>query len=313
MRRITVMGLALVATAAMGGIAASAAQAAPPEYGQCRALTIDTTPKIKHGQFVDPNCQTLYEKNGVVQARGNYEWYPGPPANCVAQKHGEYADSACVEKLGKPHKGSFERQACYPNCAKYTSKSIGLTYWNVSEAAFYTPILVEITCTAGTDKGAITGPKTGTDTFAFTGCEDEIYPNPPKECQGLNPVPKEIETSPLTTELEFGAYPYVGPFTRYSNQYNHIFAVFSCAGVGYFESQGYAQGEVDTLNTMSASIETTIPGAGEAIGPAYGNDGKFYGSLLQYELGRPEFYTWEFLSSVSQATYGAPLEINTKF
>jgi alpha-tubulin suppressor-like RCC1 family protein len=90
------------------------------EAGQCRALNKNTTPKIKHGQYIDSKCESLSEKKGKPSAKGSFEWFPGPPADCVAEKKGEYTDAACSTKSAKAHKGSFERQSCYPDCSGET-------------------------------------------------------------------------------------------------------------------------------------------------------------------------------------------------
>jgi hypothetical protein len=90
------------------------------EAGQCRALTADTSPKIKHGKYADAKCETPYEKKGKAEAKGNFEWYPGPAANCIAAKHGEYTNAICEARSSKAHKGTYERQSCYPDCASET-------------------------------------------------------------------------------------------------------------------------------------------------------------------------------------------------
>ncbi len=90
------------------------------EAGQCRPLNKGTTPKIKHGAYSDATCEVYYEKKGKVEAKGAYEWYPGPVADCVAEKKGEYTESGCSTKSSKAHKGTYERQPCYPDCSGET-------------------------------------------------------------------------------------------------------------------------------------------------------------------------------------------------
>jgi Bacterial Ig-like domain (group 2) len=87
------------------------------EEGQCRALNKSTTPKVKAGKYAEAKCETFYEKKGKLLPKGNYEWYPGPAADCIALKKGEYTDAGCETKSAKAHKGTHERQACYPDCA----------------------------------------------------------------------------------------------------------------------------------------------------------------------------------------------------
>ena len=90
------------------------------EAGQCRLLNKDTAPKIKHGLYSDPKCEVFYRKKGKPAAKGSYEWYLGPAADCIALKKGEYTDSACQTNSTKAHKGGYERQPCYPDCASDT-------------------------------------------------------------------------------------------------------------------------------------------------------------------------------------------------
>lgn len=90
------------------------------EAGQCRALTKNTIPKVKHGRYSDPKCETYYRKRGKVEAKGSHEWYPGTAADCIAQKKGEYTTASCETKSAKAHTGTHERQSCYPNCASET-------------------------------------------------------------------------------------------------------------------------------------------------------------------------------------------------
>ncbi len=90
------------------------------EAGQCRELTKYTTPKLKHGQYVDAGCETFYTKKGIPKAKGNYEWYPGSAADCIAFKQGEYTDANCTAKSAKAHKGTYERQPCFPDCSSET-------------------------------------------------------------------------------------------------------------------------------------------------------------------------------------------------
>ena len=257
--------------------------AAAPEYGQCLALTKNTTPKAKKGRYEDPACQKLYAKKGVVKAKGNYEWYPGAPANCVAEKKGEYTTSTCDARSAKAHKGTFERQLCYPNCAKYTSTSSGAR-WKLTNYASDTTVAT-VECTAGTDNGEILGSRTGIDTMTWTGCHDTENG---KECRGLNPDPKEIETSPNNTEVvsEPG-----GAATVYKNSDNDIYAVFSCEGVGYFEVRGAIAGTtVGDFDAMSTSSTTDID-------EAFSEPGEFYETLARYERGEPTFKTSEVLAT----------------
>lgn len=170
MRRVRMLGTCLVAGFAVGAPAISSASAA--EYGQCRALTGTTLPKAKHGKYADANCRTLDEKKG--KAKGNFEWFPGPPANCVPAKHGEFTDAGCTTKVTKSKmaaatpRGSatfttWNLVPCAPNCAS-----------NVSAGGTVTlpiPGLGTVTCANSTGTGEITGPTTSVEAFTFNDCE----------------------------------------------------------------------------------------------------------------------------------------------
>jgi len=101
MKRIKTVGLCLVAVFAFGALAASAAQAAGPEWGRCAS--------VKKGFYSDSNCTTRDEKKG--KPKGKFEWLPGAQSDCVEQKDGKYKDSKCETedvKKGKP-KGKYEK------------------------------------------------------------------------------------------------------------------------------------------------------------------------------------------------------------
>jgi hypothetical protein len=97
MRRIRTIGLCLVAAFAFSVIAASAAQAAEPEWGHCLAQ--------KKGEYTEGNCKTKSAK----AHKGKFEWFPGGGAACYPKKKGEYTNSSCTSKSGKPHKGRYEK------------------------------------------------------------------------------------------------------------------------------------------------------------------------------------------------------------
>jgi hypothetical protein len=170
MTRVRMLGTCLLAGFAVGTTATSSASAA--EYGQCRALTNATLPKAKHGKYADANCRTLDEKKG--RAKGNFEWFPGAPANCVPAKHGEFTDAGCTSKVTKSKmaaatpRGSatfttWNLLPCAPNCAS-----------NVSAGGMVTLSIAGIgavTCANSTGAGEITGPTTSVETFTFNDCE----------------------------------------------------------------------------------------------------------------------------------------------
>jgi hypothetical protein len=306
MRPVAIMWLCLVAAFALGAIAAPTAQAAPPEYGQCRELTANTTPKAKHGRFTDANCQTLYESNGKLQEKGSYAWYPGPAANCIADKKGEYTDSACTDKAAKAHKGTFERQACWPNCEKYKWGDVDqkLTF------TFYTSLphpVVTVVCDGapGTGHGEISGPKEGkVYNVTFNGCEQ--FPND-KECQGLDQPPGEIETVPLDTELREESTGTV--YTQYRPSSGHVYADLYCQGLGYFEVRG------STESVGGAPLDQMFPES-SMDGLSYPG----FSELARYFETKAEFEKQETTSEPSVAEEGPSYdeyttseEINNRF
>jgi FG-GAP repeat len=136
------------------------------EYGQCRLLGKASTPKIKHGDYSEENCQTKdVSKKG--KPKGEYEWYPGPASGCEAVKKGEYTETECLTKAAKRDKGKFERLACFSDpggCAGVSSTS--------GEVALEAPSLdSDVVCSAGTGTGEITGTKTAQERIMLTGCE----------------------------------------------------------------------------------------------------------------------------------------------
>jgi hypothetical protein len=69
MKRIRIIGLALVAVFAFSAVVAAAAQAG--EYGRCAKVA--KIEKKYHGKYEDKNCT---EANPTIE--GKYEWAPGP-------------------------------------------------------------------------------------------------------------------------------------------------------------------------------------------------------------------------------------------
>lgn len=75
MRRIRMVGCALVLVGALCGVAAAGASAELPEVGRCVKLTPTEVNKHKHysGAYAGPNCTSLNASH-----HGKYEWMPGP-------------------------------------------------------------------------------------------------------------------------------------------------------------------------------------------------------------------------------------------
>jgi hypothetical protein len=71
MRRISLLGICLVAMLATSAIAVAGASAAPPELGRCVKVA-----KGRVGKYKDAGCE-----KGEVTAKGTYEWEPGAIKN----------------------------------------------------------------------------------------------------------------------------------------------------------------------------------------------------------------------------------------
>jgi hypothetical protein len=227
--------------------------AAPPyaaEYGQCKVLTRTTRPKIKHGKYEDKDCQKLFTKNGTPAAKGNYEWFPGPSPSCEPVKKGEYTDSGCVTKASKKGKGKFERLACYPNCAGYTS--VGGRAKLVIPLYSYT-----IECEKSTNEGAIRGSKKKVDVTVFSSCV--LTTRGPYTCFNTGTEPEgKIATYSLETEL----YEADGKvFTRYQNKSgaNAPYLVEFACGPIKVRIKGRVSGEhTGNINMMSKTSTDTL-------------------------------------------------------
>ena len=110
----------------------------------------------KHGEYADGNCTSKAAK----AKKGKFEWVPGPAPGCVAQKKGEYTDSSCTAKSAKARKGAFEK-APGPG---FTSATGTVT---LASAALGRTVV----CAASTGAGEVTGLSTGVERITFTGCE----------------------------------------------------------------------------------------------------------------------------------------------
>lgn len=75
MRRISLLGICLLAMLATSAIAVAGASAAPPELGRC---VKNATGAV--GKYKDPGCE-----KGEVKAKGTFEWLPGAIKNKFTQ------------------------------------------------------------------------------------------------------------------------------------------------------------------------------------------------------------------------------------
>ncbi len=307
-RRLMMMGVAFFAVLGMATMLASAAHAVTaPEYGQCRELTASSKPKAGKGKYEEENCQKLFEVKGKPKAKGNFEWYGGAPANCIAQKKGKYKDSACTildEKTGVP-KGKYERQSCWPNCDKYTGES------GPDDEMFLIPVNGSgltfsggLACYAGTPQYDITGPKTGEYTGMFADCHNE---ETGKSCKGIGAAPGEIATTPLHTQLgDLVNSGFAPEFVEFmAKNEDEIDVEYSCEGSGYFEVTGpLNEGGTDQhgggLNEMSTHGELFLEG--KVTVRYYETESKFDNKEVTFTINN---VPPEILSAIT----GAPVEI----
>jgi hypothetical protein len=273
MRRTGILGALLASVFALGAIAASASAA---EYGQCRALSSTTLPKANHGRYSEAACRTLSEKKGKAVAHGDFEWFPGPPANCVATKHGDFTDPGCTKLRKKVKAGTaratpqnsptydYDLAPCAPNCAKDLSSS-GLV-------ELHTPSVgAPVTCTNSTGTGEITGPSTAVQTFTFHDCEVEGFKcNSPSQAAGVIQTPQlEIHlTDPTTTEVSTVFENQFGVGAPYSFQ-------FECPPVALFRISGSFAALTHPTNASGFTTDTeeTQPSVGQNLLSEFSGDG----------------------------------------
>jgi hypothetical protein len=207
MKSIKLVGLCLVAVFAFTALAASAAQAAEPEWGHCVAA--------KKGFYSESNCRTRDEKKG--KPKGHFEWATGAAAACYGKKGGKYAESKCETvdfKKGLPH-GKYEKtgganftaaagagvlKASIYECVNSHEESVQVARTNV-ECEHYENNIAEIGVEC--EKENATGEAAGTDEVAnvsvhFNGCTLFGVPaNSPGHPAG------EIQVNPLKGRLGY--------------------------------------------------------------------------------------------------------------
>ena len=111
MKRMSIVGMCIVAAMALVSLMAAGTASAAPELGQCVHLGKYTEPKEKKGKYEDPACLIFShkEKKGKLepQEKGNYEWRSGAPGPCekLTKPKGNYEDSACTKLHEKFKKG----------------------------------------------------------------------------------------------------------------------------------------------------------------------------------------------------------------
>jgi hypothetical protein len=165
MRRLSMIGLCVVATLALSAMA-SAAQAA--EYGVC--VPAAHTGHTYTGKFIDKACVAPAGPREIERGRQNrYEWYPG------------------LTGIGQDGQGGVEITR---------NNFVGVTKAKA-------PVLVvreggSIECRASTGMYEVTGVKTGVEQTTFTGC---LLSTTRDECTSAGSSPGVIATGELQTRL----------------------------------------------------------------------------------------------------------------
>lgn len=222
------------------------------EYGRCAAK--------KGGFYAESGCLKPDLKKGVP--KGKYEWY-GETVGCFPQKKGEYTEGACQTKPTKAKKGTFERAS-----AQFTDTS-GVAKFEIASVG-------TLECNVDTSVGELTGPKTGTDTVTYEGCE--LLKN---KCASSSAEPAgTIVTEKLTTFIENE------PGGKAAEElYGEPFMTFTCGGERYVLN-GWAQAAIaGDVNAKGAKSEVAFkPGSGEQELKIKDSHGTFTTTMTASEL-----------------------------
>jgi hypothetical protein len=206
-------------------------------------------------------------------AKHPLEWHPGPPATCVAQKHGNFTEAGCktvAEKKGKPdHKGTYEK-ACSTSCAAGAIHTGSATLTVTGGGAG------TVSCEAGSGEYEITGLKSLNAQITFSGCTQGAA-----ACQSVGPngVPSGVEGQITSNELEgrliasgesSDGYRGEGPEQQNevwnelkSAQHEPYLAEFECGGVARLRTSGVLSAGVTPVNR---EVETSTQVFSETIG-----------------------------------------------
>jgi hypothetical protein len=231
-------------------ITVSAAVGQAAEYGECKALTNNTTPKVRRGKYADANCQKLFEKRGKPKAKGGFEWAPGPPPTCERQRKGAFTNNTCTARSIQAHRGAFEQE---PG-AGYTSAGATIT--------LETPGLgVKVVCGQSEGVGEITSQHAGLERFVLFSCETSGKPCNSEGTDGTPSYqPGVIITNLLQTRL-------IGPASGkvltqlVSAEHEPYLAEFDCGGAR-FRTLGSLSGAQSGNANMSSVTSTTTFASG---------------------------------------------------
>jgi hypothetical protein len=244
MKRLEIVGLCTLAVLATGALAASAAQAAGAEYGQCV--------EQKKGEYTEANCAT----KSKVAKKGKFEFVAGPSPTCVAQAKGEYTDSACAVKSKVEHKGKFEKKP---------GAGFSLTG---GAASIEVPGIATVECSSSNGAGAVIGVKSSELAMTFEGCHFIGHTN---ICTSEGEPAGDVTTLPLLGTLighgetgPKGAEPASGEaWAELTGKAGGAIAArFNCGGGIAFEWVANVAGVTTPTNTPSGVSTLTFAKGG---------------------------------------------------
>ncbi len=253
MKRISIVGLCLVAAFALSAMVASSASAGTAYW--CRAM--------KKGEYTTGTCLVKSAK----AHKGKFE--KKIVQECEAVKKGEYTNAACTVKAAKKGKGKFEK-----------TKGRGYTSTG-GKAELATPAFGpgKVICEANTDKGEYTGNtgKTDIDRVTFTGCSFEGLPcqsaGPNSEPSGKAGViitdlldsrlvdnPETITFLNAETNETETKGPKVGEVWEElkGSQHGAYSSEFECGGVVFLRTTGQDTGVILKVGTIGKPQETAF-------------------------------------------------------
>jgi len=230
MKRLTIIGLALMAAFAMSALAAGSASAAPKRLERCARVQPSSEGEGNFKRHENEKCV-----EGPVESSGNYiiVWTNGiqidPVSECaetVTPGQGNYSNATCTEKVGES-KGNFinvleqpEYGSCVvakpaksgefsdKNCTKEVKSGTGKWVWEpgpepkpgftstTKTATLETPGVGKVVCKKSKDVGKITGLESDVDTVTFESCETLG-----KKCTSAGQAAGVIKTFTLKSEL----------------------------------------------------------------------------------------------------------------
>lgn len=298
MKRITIVGLCLVATFALSAMVASVAQAA--QVGVC--VKAGKTVVTYEGEMIRYGKPVFKEKTKSVYNGG----YSNNVCTSSAPSPGLF-DGESPKVIHTSYKGPEGKYEWYPGLSgapadtfKYTAKTakvhLGLPGTSITVLGESTPE-AEVNCTSSTAVGKWTGSETGEETITLKGCVLTNVNRVRRDCASEGMSPGEIETSPLdfsllsypdemhvialgsslsSGELQYYDTPVAENSVNleYSAAPGHPYAEYQCGGA-LIRTQGTPIGHLLTGNTMG-KVKTSLGGWTDLYSEYSGNGGESY-------------------------------------